>query len=1063
MGVKKNQKALFFFKTYSAIDFKEGGIMKSAKVFLALILCMTVASALNAQVTRQTGVIRGIVTDQAGEALPGVTVTASGISLIGVMSGVSSADGAYRCTSLPPGVYLITAELQGFKILKREGVVVQVGQVITINLQMEASALNEELTVTASAPVIDIQSNKMVTRVGADELAKLPLGRRFANIVAMTPGVVEDFSSDKMTGMGTGVIHGGTTYSQTFEVDGVNTNDPAHNASTLFTPQYDAIEEIDIETGALNAAVGNTSGNFINVVTKSGGNAFHGTANVFYTAKEFAKSLYPEEMLKALGQQKPVYPIHNYDLSGSLGGPILKDKIWFFTTVARENALYSSVFRPAVLGGPYTTPPKLYNGYEPINAFTDGFLKVSAQLSSKLRVFVLGNYSHQNLKYAGYGSSTSTAETTLTKDNNNRMTGAVSASWQMSSNSILEFRAGGTYFGYPILYNKEFYEGPQQGYADWGNGYTWGDGYAWASDIKRYNVQISSRLTHYVDGVLGGDHEFGAGIEYQLGQEKWAWFRKSPFLEFIWNGDPYMHRAWGLDRNTYGDGYLLFQICGPDNWKTYTAPSRAGFGGYLQDLWTIKNRLTISLGVRMDTVHGWIPAATKQASAGAIGIGIGETYLRPVYGFNPFGEMSTPAWNNAMKWTTFSPRLGVSYDLFGNGKTAVKAAFSRYAEALPVMYYQGNHPFSQSQWGWNPLWFYWWDDNGNHRPDAPADGDRYQLESGLVTAYDPNPATYQAKIAKGIKAPYYNEIVAGVDHELFTDFRLSVKYFYRERKNAVDTMLYDRASGRFWNTYEKATDWWVPFTTTVPAVGNFPAREVTLYYYSKNAPFDQRFVLFDNVPEAKRQYRALEISFNKRYSKGWQLGGSVVFSKLTGNYNGRGGDTNGFSTAFDTPNWFVNKTGRTEDDRPLAIKLYGTFDLPWGFVTSLYYTHYAGFPYQRTITIVPPAGWAESHNALPFAQTVNAEPQGSRRNQDTDNIDFRLEKNFNVSVGKLTLGVDVYNLLGNRYLDPGLNPAGTWIPNSANTGGEFIQDWSYGQTLGLRGVRIFKFNVIFAF
>jgi hypothetical protein len=1055
---------LFFYKTYSAIDFKEGGIMKSAKVFLALILCLAVASGLNAQITRQTGIIRGIITDQSGEALPGVTVTASGPALIGVMNGASSADGAYRCTSLPPGTYLITAELQGFKILKREGVVVRVGQVITINLQMEASALNEELTVTATAPVVDVQSNKMVTRIGADELAKLPLGRRFANIIAMTPGVVEDFASDKLTGMGTGVIHGGTTYSQSFEVDGVNTNDPAHNASTLFTPQYDAIEEVDVETGALSAAVGNTSGNFINVVTKSGGNVFHGTANGYYTAKALAKSLYPKEMLSALGQVAPTYPIHNFDLSGSLGGPIIKDKVWFFTTIAREDALYSSVFIPKVLGGPYTTPPKLYTGYDPKNTFLDGFLKVSAQLSSKLRVFVMGNYSHQNLKYAGYGSSTSTAETTLTKDNNNRMTGTASASWQVSSNTLVDFRAGGTLFQYPIVYNKEFFAGPQQGYSDWGNGYGWGDGWAWASDIRRYNVQGSARLTHFKDGFLGGDHEFGAGIEYQIGQEKWAWFKKSPYMEMLWNGDPYIQQGMGLPVDAYGNGILMFQICGPDDWKTFTAPTRAGFGGYLQDLWTIKNRLTISLGVRFDTVNGRIPAATKQATAGDLGIAIGETYIRPVYGFNPFGEMSTPAWNNAMKWTTFSPRIGVSYDLFGNGKTAVKAAFSRYAEALPVMYYQGNHPFSQSQWGWNPLWFYWWDDNGNHRPDVPGvGGDRYQFYDGIMTAYDPNPATYQAKIAKGIKAPYYNEIVAGVDHELVADLHIGLKYFYRERKNAVDTMLYDRNSGRFWNTYDKAQDWWVPFTTTLPAIGNYPAQEVTLYYFSKNAPFNQRFVLFDNVPEAKRQYRALELSFDKRYRKGWALGGSVVVSKLTGNYNGRGGDTNGFSTAFDTPNWFVNKTGRSEDDRPLAIKLYGTFDLPWGFVSSLYYTHYAGFPYQRTVTVVAPAGWAEAHNAMPGAMYVNAEPQGSRRNQDYDNVDFRLEKNFNVSVGKLTLGVDVYNLLGNRYLQTGLNPGGTWVPNDANTGGTYSPDWSYGKTQGLSGVRIFKFNIIFTF
>ena len=273
--------------------------MRIARTVLALILVIGFASMLDAQALRQGGMIRGVITDKGGEGLPGVAVTTSSPALIGKITDVSGGDGSYRLPSLPPGTYIVTAELSGFKMMKREGVVVRVGQVIAINFTTEPSAINEEIQVTATSPVVDVQSLKISTRVDAEALSKLPLGRQFANIIAVTPGIIEDFSSEKMTGMGTGEMHGGTAYSNAFEVDGVGVNDPAHNASILFTPQYDAIEEVDIETGGLSAAVGNTGGNFINVVTKSGGNTFHGTLNAYYHSEDLVQSLYQPEQLKA--------------------------------------------------------------------------------------------------------------------------------------------------------------------------------------------------------------------------------------------------------------------------------------------------------------------------------------------------------------------------------------------------------------------------------------------------------------------------------------------------------------------------------------------------------------------------------------------------------------------------------------------------------------------------------------------------------------------------------------------------------------------------------------------
>ena len=188
--------------------------MRKQHIVFILLFTLFLTSFLSAQ-SRQSGNVRGVITDTSGEPLPGVTVTATSPSLIGAISDVTQGDGKFRLPGLPPGTYTLVVELSGFKTIRREGVIVRVAQVIGVSMQMEATSIAEEVTVTASAPIIDVQSLKLSTRVDSETLAKLPLGRQFGNIVKLTPGVIEDFN-DKMTGMSTGIMHGGTAYSNSF-------------------------------------------------------------------------------------------------------------------------------------------------------------------------------------------------------------------------------------------------------------------------------------------------------------------------------------------------------------------------------------------------------------------------------------------------------------------------------------------------------------------------------------------------------------------------------------------------------------------------------------------------------------------------------------------------------------------------------------------------------------------------------------------------------------------------------------------------------------------------------
>jgi hypothetical protein len=198
-------------------------------------------------------------------------------------------------------------------------------------------------------------------------------------------------------------------------------------------------------------------------------------------------------------------------------------------------------------------------------------------------------------------------------------------------------------------------------------------------------------------------------------------------------------------------------------------------------------------------------------------------------------------------------------------------------------------------------------------------------------------------------------------------------------------------------------------------------------------------------------------------SHGWQLGGSVVLSKIRGNRSDTRGSNWGWS-GFADANYWVNRYGPTGHDQPVIVKLYGTAELPWGFMASFFYAHFDGYPWQRSVTVVPPAAWAAANNARTDAYGVNIEPMGTRRNPATDNLDMRFEKVLDVGFGRLGVFVDIFNLLGHKYLYPNNNPGGTWRPADVNTNlGTFTPAGTYRTVTGLAGVRTFKFSARFTF
>jgi len=232
-----------------------------------------------------------------------------------------------------------------------------------------------------------------------------------------------------------------------------------------------------------------------------------------------------------------------------------------------------------------------------------------------------------------------------------------------------------------------------------------------------------------------------------------------------------------------------------------------------------------------------------------------------------------------------------------------------------------------------------------------------------------------------------------------------------------------------------------------------------MYFLSNDAPGE--YFRLTNIPEGVMKYHSVEVSFDKRLATGWQLGGSVNFSKSTGNYPVTYASWASFYT-FTSPNSFVNRYGELPYSRPTLIKLFGTFNLPYQFMFSFFYTHTDGSPWGRTVTVEPPAGWADANNVSSTSYNIYVETPGTRRNESSDNLDIRLEKDVQLGPGKLGIYMDVFNLLGAYTLTVAQNPGGTWRPTDANTTEGRYTPGSLGLR-GFTGSRQIKFSLLYKF
>ena len=617
----------------------------------------------------QFGSIAGVVRDSSGAAVPGVTVEASSPVLIEKSrTAVSDSSGQYRVEQLRPGTYSVSFTLAGFGTVQREGIEISAGFTAPLNVALKVGAVQETVNVSDRAPVVDVQNVAEQRTLVKQELDSLPTARSFATLGTTLPSVTADQRDVGGTQGERGNVlsaHGGDGFDMTLQVDGISISvvgaaTASGNAWSTFSLNDAAVQELSFETSAISAE-SSSGGVRVNAIPREGGNAFHGTAFGDYANRSMSRdNLTSTEMAQGL-LKTPGFNLL-YDESAGVGGPIKRDRIWFYyaqryrsNDIAGINTFYSIDPLKASYN-PDLTRPVHSGGFD-----SDNQLRVTTQLTPRNKVgFFFDKVNKCNCPTI-LDSPFFTAEGTsrLTYSPNGVWLGSIS--WQATISPKLLWDSAVSYNRQDDLFTPLV---PTVGAT---------------APIAVFDIGAAGPkfLRAPTPGVFtGGEYQnqanFRGGLSYVTG-------RHSVKVGITYH---YAHRSNPTYQTSNNISYTAIETpFGNINQVTYySAPNvetqnvNPDMGLYAQDKWTLR-RLTINAGVRFDYFHSDIPAQSAPAN-------------------NFLPARTFPAVPDVPNWKDISPRLGVSYDLFGNGKTAIKASVNRYVSSNIYSFANNINPIS---------------------------------------------------------------------------------------------------------------------------------------------------------------------------------------------------------------------------------------------------------------------------------------------------------------------------------------------------------------------------------
>jgi outer membrane receptor protein involved in Fe transport len=918
--------------------------------FGVFVLCACVlagAVPASAQISSTTGAINGKVSDTTGGALPGVSVTVASPSMQGTRSYVTDASGEYRFPAVPPGDYRITYELAGFSTVVREGVRVGLGFTATVNTEMVVASLQETVTVTGESPVVDVTATTTSTNFGQEKLAALPNARDFWTVLAAAPAIV--LTRIDVGGSAAGTQTGYAAYDTKQDqhrpmVEGIVNTEGTGAAGFYY--DYGAIDEVAVQTKGHTAEMP-WPGVWSNFIAKSGGNEYHGKIYADYqnsgiqarNIDDSATFLCPGGRCGELQPSDLNRLERYYDINGDVGGFIMKDKFWWYGSLRDQNV---QVLLPNF----------------PVKAFE----------TSLRNITVKGTYAlSQNNKVTGYGQwgqkaqpnrldtfrigATAARHTSADSTWEQRYWGhTYKAGYEsvLSDRTFLEVRGGQFRYVWP---NYRYTEDPA--YQDIGNNLVSGgnrDG--WFRTPSRN--QVAGSMTYFKDG-WAGDHNFKVGGE---------WFRET-FTD---------ERGVGVDGSVPGDVIHYLNNGVPQEVDLFATPSVSEqglrtIGLYVQDTWRVNTRLTFNLGLRFDSYRAFLP----------------EQEGPPVGPFNAT-QVSFPEVSNAKTFNIPVPRIGLVYDITGQGRTVLKANYAQYAWNPGAQGLASDLNPNTTDWYRR---YRWTDTNGNLLYDRGEEGVIIAQLGGVANAVlDPN-----------LKNTRTDEVSAWVEHELLPGFAIQGGYVYRK----IDDFRVRVNQNRPMDAYN------VPITIRDPGPDGVlnnadDGPGIPGFNLSAEALALPVVNVTTNLP-GSAEYQTIEFSATRRQSGRWSLQGSFSMRWNEDQETAYFGNNLRVVTTPSTPNDLINTDNGRFKFSMWTMKVNGSYDAGWGIRLTPALRFQQGQPFGRTFL----AGAANGINY--GSQRILAEPIDSQRQDDIAILDIRAEKFFDLGASR-RLGVftDVYNL-----------------------------------------------------
>ena len=896
------------------------------------------------------GNIIGKAADETGGVLPGVTVTATSPALqVPSVSSVSDAEGNYRLRDLPaPGMYRIVFELPGFQTIAFDGVNLTAGFTARIDAAMKVSTVSETVEVTGQSPVVDTVSVAGVSSIASERIESVPMGSGIQNLLPLAAGVSlagnPDVGDSQMANRQRTITYG-VPLTPTLEFEGINSTTARQGNTALYLNDYQ-VEEASFKTTGNNADVA-VGGVYQQLVMKSGGNMFHGSGQGSYEDESWQSDNVSDE-LRAQGFTI-TNPINYYwDWNADLGGYIIKNKLWFYGGASSQKI---SQYQIGFVEGPNSqgcwTCPDAPPG-EFIRVLDQAYSKVHWQISSANRV--IGTFQRAEKKSPFFGASATTPAPTTRVQSQPTRTWKIGSQNTVSNNLFID-----SVFGFCCYWTHYF---PQPGTAVAGN----------PASQEITNGMMTGPLGA-IPGTVSERYQARSSASYSTRAHQ----VKAGF-DLNWE------RQDSTRPNEYPSGSytLLFNRGVPTELRTYNTPTlpidvQHNQAVFVTDTWSL-GRVTLSYGVRWERYHNFIPEQTKAAGQ--------------------FSSAQTFAPVDVLTWQGVVPRVGMNWDITGDGKTSLKTFFGIFGDTMGADFAATYNPNAEvtTRYRWTgPCKVTQFTNVSYNLPNTSCDyvPGSVDLRTTGGTDYISATGGSNSLLNPDLKQNKSYETSVRFDRQLIANVAVGFGYIYIRHVN-----WYGSTAGS--NTVDGVNVgrpyelWNVPVVVTDP----FDAQQVTIYTYPatyRDAAYNKNQRL--NAPSDRSDdYHSFEMTVNKRYSQRWNVSASYWTTK--------------------SHEWVAAVPGHPNDDR-FPVRDYWSWEartdtnyrLPWDINTSFTLRASSGAQGQRTQTF-------SDSRLNQGTVTLRMEPYGAQQGPVVPVTSLRVAKKFRAtSRYAVDVSFAVYNLI----------------------------------------------------